>query len=107
ADRAAVLVPDADRLITLLEHPRLIKQKDAIFFTQGLGKQGLMAVEEWSERPGTLADEVLQGADRHPQGQCHWLNRLAGNVREQAAQVLVGAAGLFGTGKSGGAGGGI
>jgi hypothetical protein len=59
-----------------------------------LGNNGL-------NRPGALADKVLQGADRYPQMQGHGFNRFAFARAEQAVQIHLGPVGLFGTSKGG------
>src|ERR1044071_5865527 len=50
-------------------------------------------------RPGALTDEMLQGANGHPQMQRHRFNRFALAVTEQTAEVDLGPAGLVTTSK--------
>src|SRR6266487_1261406 len=60
-----------------------------------------MTSEDGGQTPGTLANEVLHGADLETERQGHRLNRLARAVTQQTVEILLGPPGLFGTRKGG------
>src|SRR5436190_15540131 len=99
ADRAAILRRNTDAVVALFDDTRFVNQEGTIFLAERRADQQLMLGNNRLNRPSALADKVLQGADRHPQMQGHGLNRFAFAPAEQAVQIRLSPAGLFGTRK--------
>src|SRR6266545_5586120 len=69
ADRAAVLGRNTDTVVALFDDTGFVDQEGPIFLAERRANQQLMLGNNGLNRPGALADKVLQGADRHPQMQ--------------------------------------
>jgi hypothetical protein len=93
------LVVNPGAVLALFHDTGLVDQEDTFVLAKRCADQPLMLRNDRLHRPGALTDEVLQGANGHPQMQRHRFNRFAFAVAEQTTEVDLGPTGLVTTRK--------
>src|SRR5262249_53566321 len=87
AGGAAVLALDAGGLVPLLGAAAVVEDTDAVVAGVVAGDELLQPVAQPAVVPAVGAEELLQGADGDALVQGDGLGRLAGQVRQQAADI--------------------